>query len=568
MKTRLLPLVLVSIGLAACNGESGSVPSSSFEIDARVTYGGLPLEDAQVYLDVQAEGPGNLTGYAIGMDSNGRPILQSAAPCSRSAERIHSTGSVEGVPQHAELLRSTFDSSVAFGWAESADGSVQCGYLSGRGESHSSSWDVAPAVRVRARIPLSAGYGSDLCRPFAIRECEAVADSVGCLADKAEICLDALSRSDNYLVSDWVEAPWHSDPRAEEGMPVGPVLQPGDPLPSSGGVLPAIRADWLEVSLELNQLEFSAFFVARLSGVTHTRPLHLGESVRVVTAQNLLAEIVAINVDETFVVQFADGRRAGYSRDVLARTEGCGLEFCTSEVAIQFVVGRGTTAVEVVGLVYDGRYVVRVTQAGGQLGQLWTIPAADLAKMEGCGAEYCVGEAAMQFVVGRGSTPVRVVALASTGHYICEVTAGSSQGQRWILPVSDLAKMTGCSAEAGHCVGDQLLQFARGGATLVQVVAITPTGLFVSRVLEGSSTGDRWTLPASDLAVREGCATGEGNHCIGETGYFNSGSFSSFEVVGITTTQTYLIRWLDGSSAGRYAGPYTAEQLIFGGARP
>src|SRR5262245_591472 len=119
---------------------------------------------------------------------------------------------------------------------------------------------------------------------------------------------------------------------------------------------------------------------------------YVGERVYNVT-RDAYATIVAIAFDQTYVIQFTSGPLSGQTgqgwRDQdLATLAGCSRELCVGQSAYNTT---RDAYVYIVGIEYNGNFVVQFTSGplSGQTGDGWTL--SDLARMYGCYGDVCVG---------------------------------------------------------------------------------------------------------------------------------------------------------------------------------
>jgi hypothetical protein len=156
-------------------------------------------------------------------------------------------------------------------------------------------------------------------------------------------------------------------------------------------------------------------------------------------------------------------------------------------------IQRNYAFVEVIGYDMNGTYVLRFLDGPlvGQIGGGWS--AADLARRSGCIAQgACVGSVLMN--LERNFVQTRLIAIDYWGRAVLYFREGPFQGQRggnWDLWA--LARLEGCGYQ--FCVGNMARNRDRNWAR-VQVVGIQFNAAYVLRFLEGELaglTGHNWT---------------------------------------------------------------------------
>ncbi|MEQ1879262.1 MAG: hypothetical protein ABL958_21685 [Bdellovibrionia bacterium] len=173
----------------------------------------------------------------------------------------------------------------------------------------------------------------------------------------------------------------------------------------------------------------------------------------------------------------------------------------TAASAAQYQIGERaynitrSAYVMVVGLQNDGRYVLRFTTGplAGQTGGNWA--NTDLARLRGCSGDLCVGENAYNI---ERTAYVRVVGIQYDGRFLLYYRSGPLTGQsghNWTRP--DIAPQRGCVQN--YCVGDRAYNVPRNA--WVTIAAIQYGQRLVLRFDTGplaGQTGHNWSV--SDLA--------------------------------------------------------------------
>lgn len=154
----------------------------------------------------------------------------------------------------------------------------------------------------------------------------------------------------------------------------------------------------------------------------------------------------------------------------------------------------------VIGVSPGGKFVLRFTSGplSGQTGANWD--RNDLAVLQGCAGDLCVGEAAYNVL---RSVDVQIAGIQNDGRFVLRFMSGALSGQvgsKWGR--DDLAATRGCSPGGRFCVGSRAYNVDRSAA--VTVIAVQTDGRLVLRFDEGAlsgQTGANWS--ESDLAVTE-----------------------------------------------------------------
>jgi hypothetical protein len=166
--------------------------------------------------------------------------------------------------------------------------------------------------------------------------------------------------------------------------------------------------------------------------------LQLGDRALNIQRDSVLVRIIGIESQGTYVIQFEEGplrgqRGGNWSAADLARPYGCTTEgLCVGDRT--YNLARETVLTEVVAIQSNLSQVVLRYLSGplyGQKGGHWGIQ--DLALTKGCGAQFCVGDLALNRV--RNYAQVEIIGLQPTQKtYVLRFLDGALAGQiggRW-----------------------------------------------------------------------------------------------------------------------------------------
>ncbi len=159
---------------------------------------------------------------------------------------------------------------------------------------------------------------------------------------------------------------------------------------------------------------------------------------------------------------------------------------------------RSYREVEIVAAAPNGTFILKFLDTGA-IGSGWT--AASLAKLSGCSASegFCVGEEAIN--TERSYRKVQVKAIEASGKLVLLFEDTMAVGGEWSR--TDLAKLSGCSQ--GLCVGDRAYNLQRSNR-MVTIIAIEADGNFVLRFEDTMAVGGNWSF--NDLAPMQGYHSG------------------------------------------------------------
>lgn len=137
-------------------------------------------------------------------------------------------------------------------------------------------------------------------------------------------------------------------------------------------------------------------------------------------------EVVGVQTNGLFVLRFLDNNGIGgnWDRADLALMQGCYNRTCVGDRA--YNSARDYRAVEVVGIQYNGLFVLRFLDTNG-IGGNWN--ESDLAIPRGCGRSFCVGQHAIN--VSRQNRRVQIVAIESRGTYVLRFLDNGGVGGGW-----------------------------------------------------------------------------------------------------------------------------------------
>jgi biotin-(acetyl-CoA carboxylase) ligase len=170
---------------------------------------------------------------------------------------------------------------------------------------------------------------------------------------------------------------------------------------------------------------------------THCSPQNsggfsVGERVYVVSAprENTTARIVGIETNGHFLLKFdSDGAVGnGWVASDLAKTSGCKNRFCVNESVYVIDEPRENTLGKIVGIQYDGSFVLRF-ESDGAVGHNWA--QNQLARRSGCSSDVCVGQRV--YVVGppRENTTAVIVGIQSDGRFVLRFETDGAVGHNW-----------------------------------------------------------------------------------------------------------------------------------------
>lgn len=167
------------------------------------------------------------------------------------------------------------------------------------------------------------------------------------------------------------------------------------------------------------------------------RDLCVGDSIYNVKRDFRKAVVVGIESQNTYLLRFTDtnGVGGGWTRDDLAVPRGCVRDICVGTRA--FNVSRDYRQVQVVGLQTNGTFVLQFLDTNG-VGGNWN--RADLALMQGCSNRTCVGDRA--YNSSRDYRQVEVVGIHYDGKLVLRFLDTNGVGGGW--SESDLAIPRGC----------------------------------------------------------------------------------------------------------------------------
>lgn len=137
---------------------------------------------------------------------------------------------------------------------------------------------------------------------------------------------------------------------------------------------------------------------------------------------------------------------------------------------------------EVIAIDNQGRYVLRFRD-NGAVGTGWT--REDLAVLQGCDMELCVGEQVWNTSNNRYA---RISGLQLGQKYVLTFDDNGATGDGWTR--DDVAIMKGC--QVGVCVGQRVINLSN--RRFARIVALQTGGRFVLKFEDNGATGDGWTI--------------------------------------------------------------------------
>lgn len=160
--------------------------------------------------------------------------------------------------------------------------------------------------------------------------------------------------------------------------------------------------------------------------------LQIGQQAYNVARDSALVTVIGIEQNGTYVIQFDDGALAGqtgnnWSASDLAVLFGCGNGGqCVGQTA--YNVSRDSAQVQIIGVQSDGRYVISFEDGANAGGRGGNWDDSDLARNQGCGPSFCVGEQAIN--ISRNNARVEIVGIESNGTYVIYFEDGANAGGR------------------------------------------------------------------------------------------------------------------------------------------
>ena len=224
--------------------------------------------------------------------------------------------------------------------------------------------------------------------------------------------------------------------------------------------------------------------------------LRVGDIALLTERENVKVEVINIERNGKYALKFLEGSLrgrigGGWDRSVLARTEGCGEDFCIGDRALN--TAKESVEVEIVGIQEGSKYVLKYLSGSlyNRVGQNWTVK--DLAEMEGCtNSGLCIGDQA--YNIEKDSTRVQIIGIAQDDKLVLKFLEGSLYnrvGGGWTA--DDLATTTICGLN--FCPGDEVYHISRSYQR-VEIMAVDTQGRYVIKFLEGSLTnrvGGKWS---------------------------------------------------------------------------
>lgn len=219
-------------------------------------------------------------------------------------------------------------------------------------------------------------------------------------------------------------------------------------------------------------------------------------------------------------------------------------------------VDRDSVRAEVINIERNGTYALRFLEGTlrGRIGSNWS--RESLAVTRGCGIDFCAGDQALN--IDRDSALVEVVGVMQNDLYVLKFMEGTLRGRkgaRWSS--AKLAELSGCTNE-GYCVGDTTYNIDRDSVQ-AQVVGIQQDDRVVLKFMEGTLAGRKganWT--ANSLANTYVCGV---RFCPGDFAYNISRDYSRVKILAVDSLNRYVLEFLDGPLAGRKGAKWQEESL-------
>lgn len=210
----------------------------------------------------------------------------------------------------------------------------------------------------------------------------------------------------------------------------------------------------------------------------------IGEQIYNVS-NNRFAEVIAIDNQGKYVLRYRDNGAVGtgWTREDIAPLRGCDVDLCVNDRIYNTSTNRFAV---IVGLQMTGKFVLKFDD-NGAVGDGWT--REDVAVLEGCDMELCVGEPVWNTSNNRYA---RIAGLQLGQKYVLTFDDNGATGDGWTR--DDVAVMKGC--QVGVCVGQRVINLSN--RRFARVVALQTGGRFVLKFEDNGATGDGWTV--NDIA--------------------------------------------------------------------
>lgn len=223
---------------------------------------------------------------------------------------------------------------------------------------------------------------------------------------------------------------------------------------------------------------------------SHQRRLREGDQVIVMDREYARAVVVGFDNGGKHIIRFMTGVLAGqigdnWSRESLSVMSGCTSEYCVGDVV--YNKEKGEAQVRIAAVQYRGTVIIEFLDGAlaGRLGGNWG--SDDLTSTARCTKKACVGEKLYLYAENRDPSVVQIIGIDKAGKYTVYFHDGPLAGRRgskW--EDENLAKMSGCGAN--FCVGEVVSNITRNFLK-VQIVAVQGNGRYILKFLEGNVAG-------------------------------------------------------------------------------
>ncbi|WII71253.1 beta-sandwich domain-containing protein [Bdellovibrio sp. 22V] len=222
----------------------------------------------------------------------------------------------------------------------------------------------------------------------------------------------------------------------------------------------------------------------------YNRNLREGDEVMVMDREYAKAVVVGFDNNGNHILRFTTGELrgrvgGGWLRENLSLMSGCTKEYCVGQLV--FNKSRDNMQVKVVAVQFHGSVIIEFMEGElkGRLGGNWNSDELTLPKK--CGSKFCIEDKAYLLNGDKFQGKVLILGVDKNDRYSVYFYDGELAGRRghnWSK--EDLAKISGCGRN--FCVGDVVTNITRDYAK-VQVMGIQENGRYVLKFLEGQVAG-------------------------------------------------------------------------------
>lgn len=264
------------------------------------------------------------------------------------------------------------------------------------------------------------------------------------------------------------------------------------------------------------------------TGYPHT--IIIGEEVFNVS-NSRYATVIGTDGANRFILRYRDNglTGTGWSRNDLAPLRGCDGDICVNDEVFNTSNSRYA---RVVGLQMGNKFVLKYND-NGLTGSGWS--RNDVAPLNGCSADLCVGEEVYNVSNSRYAT---VTGVQAGGKFVLRYKDNNLTGSGWSR--TDLAVLRGCSADL--CVNEKV--FNVSNSRYATIVGFQTSGKFVLRYDDNGLTGSGWDR--YDLGILKGC---QGNLCVGYK-VLNKSNNRIARIKGFHAGNKIILRYEDNGLTG------------------